>query len=309
MNIPTEKTERQKLAQNLLKNAGLFCDEVPELLENWILYTSPYNSNEFYFLPILEKLKENLDFVADQKVEYFVNISEDLPLISEYSLPIWWGGFWEYSVCQKWISGIAVTNENIIIFSTESSCPIYIIETGFPCGAGGAYDSTPNKGNISVYKRKDFSKIKTQGMSVVKTDKTITDFMFKMINKNNPSSANIFESLKFNMKQRLILMRYGLGVGKSIYRKPINYTNQEELNRAFQNYINKKGIPLTEEENQTGILIEMRPPREFDKPFGVLSTPTFQKVLKEDSAGELLRIENLGIVEKCEWEKWSSSKL
>ena len=38
MNIPTEKKERQKLAQNLLKNAGLFCDEVPELLENWILY-------------------------------------------------------------------------------------------------------------------------------------------------------------------------------------------------------------------------------------------------------------------------------
>lgn len=42
MNIPTEKLERQKLAQNLLKNAGLFCDEVPELLENWILYTSPH---------------------------------------------------------------------------------------------------------------------------------------------------------------------------------------------------------------------------------------------------------------------------
>ena len=37
MNIPTEKTERQKLAQSLLKNAGLLCDEVPELLENWIL--------------------------------------------------------------------------------------------------------------------------------------------------------------------------------------------------------------------------------------------------------------------------------
>ncbi len=49
MNIPTEKLERQKLAQTLLKNAGLFCDEVPELLENWILYTSPYNSNELYF--------------------------------------------------------------------------------------------------------------------------------------------------------------------------------------------------------------------------------------------------------------------
>lgn len=88
MNIPTEKLERQKLAQNLLKNAGLFCDEVPELLENWILYTSPYNSNELYFLPILEKLKENADFVANQKVEFFVNISEDLPVITEYSLPI-----------------------------------------------------------------------------------------------------------------------------------------------------------------------------------------------------------------------------
>ena len=75
MNIPTEKTERQKLAQNLLKNAGLFCDEVPELLENWILYTSPYNSNELYFLPMLEKLKENPDFAANQKVEFFVCIS------------------------------------------------------------------------------------------------------------------------------------------------------------------------------------------------------------------------------------------
>ena len=309
MNIPTEKTERQKLVQNLLKNAGLLCDEVPELLENWILYTSPYNSNELYFFPTLEKLKENPDFVANQKVEYFVNISEDLPLITEYSLPIWWVGFWEYSVCQKWISGIAVTNENIIILSTGASCPVSILATRCRCGAGGAYDSTPNKGNISVYKRKNFSKIKTQGMSVVKTDKTITDFMFKMINKNNPSSANIFESLKFNIKQRLILMRYGLGVGKSIYRKPINYTNQEELNRAFQNYINKNGIPLTEEEKRTGLLIERHLPRDFDKPFGVSSTPTFQKVLKEDLAGDLLRIENLGIVERCEWEKWSSSKL
>ena len=306
MNIPTEKTERQKLAQKLLKNAGLFCDEVPELLENWILYISPYNSNELYFLPTLEKLKENLDFVANQKVEYFVNISEDLPLITEYSLPIWWGGFWEYSVCQKWISGIAVTNENIIIFSKESSCPIYIRETLSPCGAGGAYDPTPNKGNITVFNRKDFSKIKAQGMSIVKSDKTITDFMFKMINKKNPSSANIFESLKFNIKQRLILMRYGLGVGKSIYRKPINYTNQEELNRAFQNHINKNGIPLTEEEKRTGILIERHSPRDFDEPFGVSSTPTFQKVLKEDSAGELFKIENLGFVERLEWEKWSS---
>ena len=309
MNIPTEQTERQKLAQSLLKNAGLFCDEVPELLENWILYTSPYNSNELYFLPTLEKLKENPDFVANQKVKYFVNISEDLPVITEYSLPIWWGGFWEYSVWQKWISGIAVTNENIIIFSTESSCPIYIIETGFPCGAGGAYDSTPNKGNISVYKRNDFSKIKPQGMSVVKTDKTITDFMFKMINKNNPSSGNIFESLKFTIKQRLILMRYGLEVGKSIYRKPINYKNQEELNRAFQNYINKNGIPLTEEEKRTGLLVEKHPPRDFNKPIGVSSSPTYQKVVKEDSEGELLKIENLGVVERCEWEKWSSSKL
>ena len=303
MNIPTEKTERQKLAQNLLKNAGLFCDEVPELLENWILYTSPYNSNELYFLPVLEKLKENPDFAANQKVEFFVNISEELPVITEYSLPIWWVGFWEYSVCQKWISGIAVTNENIIIFSEESSSPFYIQETLSPCGAGGAYDPIPNEGKISVFKRKDFSKIKTQGMLVVKTDKTITDFMFKMINKNNPSSANIFESLKFNMKQRLILMRYGLGVGKSIYRKPINYKNQEELNRAFQNYINKNGISLTEEEKQTGILIEMHPPRDFDKPFGVSSTPTFRKVLKEDLAGELLKIENLGFMERLEWEK------
>lgn len=303
MNISTEKLERQKLAQSLLKNAGLFCDEVPELLEKWILYISPYNSNELYFLPTLEKLKENPDFVANQKIEYFVNISEDLPLISEYSLPIWWGGFWEYSVCQKWISGIAVTNENIIIFSEESSCPIYIRETLSPCGAGGAYDPIPNKGKISVFNRKDFSKIKTQGMSVVKTDKTITDFMFKMINKDKSSSGNIFESLKFNIKQRLILMRYGLGVGKSIYRKPINYKNQEELNRAFQNYINKNGIAITEEEKQTGILIEMRPPRDLDNPFGVSSSPTFRKVLKEDAAGELLKIENLGVVEKCEWEK------
>lgn len=309
MNIPTEKLERQKLAQNLLKNAGLLCDKVPEFLENWILYTSPYNSNELYFLQMLEKLKENPDFVANQKVEYFVNISEDLHLITEYSLPIWWGGFWEYSVCQKWISGIAVTNENIIIFSEESSCPIYIRETLSPCGAGGAYDLTPNKGNITVFNRKDFSKIKTQGMSIVKSDKTITDFMFKMINKNNSSSANIFESLKFNIKQRLILMRYGLGVGKSIYRKPINYTNQEELNRAFQNYINKNGILLTEEEKQTGLLVEKHPPRDFDKPFGVSSLPTYQKVLKEDSEGELLKIENLGFVERCEWEKWGSSKL
>jgi len=223
--------------------------------------------------------------------------------MTEYSLPIWWVGFWEYSLCQKWISGIAVTNENIIIFSEESSCPIYIQETLSPCGAGGAYDSIPNKGNITVFKRNDFSKIKTQGMTVAKTDKTITDFMFKMINKNNPSSANIFESLKFNMKQRSILMRYGFGVRKSLYRKPINYKNQEELNRAFQNYINKNGILLTEEEKQTGILIEMRPPREFDKPFCGSSSPTFQKVLKEDVEGELLRIENLGIVERCEWEK------
>ncbi|MBQ7905129.1 MAG: hypothetical protein IJ361_05150 [Spirochaetaceae bacterium] len=303
MNIPIEKLERQKLAQNLLKNAGLLCGEVPELLENWILYTSPYNSNELYFLPMLEKLKENPDFVPNQKVEFFVNISEDLPLITEFSLPIWWGGFWEYSVCQKWISGIAVTNENIIIFSEESSCPFYIRETLSPCGAGGAYDPVPTEGKISVFNRKDFSKIKTQGMSVVKTDKTITDYMFKMINKNNPSSANIFESLKFNIKQRLILMRYGLGVRKSLYRKPINYKNQEELNRAFQNYINKNGILLTEEEKQTGILIEMRPPREFDKPFCGSSFPTFQKVLKEDSEVELLKIENLGVVERCEWEK------
>ena len=183
MNIPTEKTERQKLAQNLLKNAGLLCGEVPELLENWILYTSPYNSNELYFLPMLEKLKENPDFAANQKVEFFVNISEDLPVITEYSLPIWWVGFWEYSLC----------------------------------------------------------------------------------------------------------------------RKPLSYKNQEELNLAFQNYINKNGILLTEEEKQTGILI--RPPREFDKPFWVSSSPTFQKVLKEDSEGELLKIENLGIVESCEWEK------
>lgn len=304
MNIPTEKLERQKLAQNLLKNAGLFCDEVPELLENWILYTSPYNSNELYFLPMLEKLKENPDFAANQKVEYFVNISEDLPVITEYSLPFWWVGFWEYSLCKKWISGIVVTNENIIIFSEESSCPIYIRETLSPCGAGGAYDPIPNKGNITVFKRKDFSKIKTQGMTVAKTDKTISDFMFKMINKNNPSFGNIFESLKFNIKQRLILMRYGLGVRKFLYRKPINYKNQEELNRAFQNYINKKGIPLTEEEEkQTGILIEMRPPREFDKPFCVSTSPTFRKVLREDVDGDLLKIENLGVVERCEWEK------
>ncbi len=251
---------------------------------------------------MLEKLKENPDFVANQKVEYFVNISEDLPLITEFSLPIWWGGFWEYSVCQKWISGIAVTNENIIIFSEESFCPIYIRETLSPCSAGGAYDPIPNEGKISVFKRKDFSKIKTQGMTVVKTDKTITDFMFKMINKNNPSSGNIFESLKFNIKQRLILMRYGLGVGKSIYREPINYKNQEELNQAFQNYINKNGIPLTEEEKQTGILIERCPPREFDNPFCVSSSPTFRKVLKEDSEGDLLWIENLGVVERLEWK-------
>ena len=277
MNIPTEKLERQKLAQTLLKNAGLFCDEVPELLENWILYTSPYNSNELYFLPMLEKLKENPDFVANQKVEYFVNISEDLSLITEFSLPIWWGGFWEYSVCQKWISGIAVTNENIIIFSEESFCPIYIRETLSPCSAGGAYDPIPNEGKISVFKRKDFSKIKTQGMTVVKTDKTITDFMFKMINKNNPSSGNIFESLKFNIKQRLILMRYGLGVGKSIYREPINYKNQEELNQAFQNYINKNGIPLTEEEKQTGILIERCPPRSLINPFVFQVRQLFEK--------------------------------
>jgi len=133
--------------------------------------------------------------------------------------------------------------------------------------------------------------------------------MFKMINKNNSSSANIFENLKFNIKQRLILMGYGLGVGKSIYRKPINYKNQEELNRAFQNYINKNGILLTEEEKQTGILIEMRPPRDFDKPFCVSSSPTFRKVLREDMNGDLLKIENLGVVERNEWEKWSSSKL
>ena len=135
------------------------------------------------------------------------------------------------------------------------------------------------------------------------SDYVTTDFMFKMINKNNPSSGNIFESLKFNIKQRLILMRYGLGVRKSLYRKPINYQNQEELNRALQNYINKNGIPLTEEEKQTGILIEMRPPRDFDKPFCVSSSPTFQKVLKEDVDGDLLKIENLGVVERCEWEK------
>ena len=146
-------------------------------------------------------------------------------------------------------------------------------------------------------------------MTVAKTDKTITDFMFKMINKNNSSSGNIFESLKFNMKQRLILMRYGLEVRKFLYRKPINYKNQEELNRAFQNYINKNGIPLTEEEKKTGVLIERRPPRDFDKPFCVSSSPTFRKVLREDSEGELLKIENLGFVERFEWEKWSSSKL
>lgn len=277
MNIPTEKLERQKLAQTLLKNAGLFCDEVPELLENWILYTSPYNSNELYFLPMLEKLKENPDFVANQKVEYFVNISEDLPLITEYSLPIWWGGFWEYSLMQKWISGIAVTNENIIIFSEESSCPIYIRETLSPCGAGGAYDLIPNKGNITVFKRKDFSKIKTQGMTVAKTDKIISDFMFNMIDKNNSSSGNISESLKFNIKQRLILMCYGLGIRKSIYRKPINYKNQEELNQTFQNYINKNGIPLTEEEKQTGILIERCPPRSLINPFVFQVRQLFEK--------------------------------
>ena len=72
-------------------------------------------------------------------------------------------------------------------------------------------------------------------------------------------------------------MRYGLGIRKSIYRKPINYKNQEELNRAFQNYINKNGIPLTEEENQTGILIEMRPSREFDKPFVFQVRQLFKK--------------------------------
>ena len=47
----------------------------------------------------------------------------------------------------------------------------------------------------------------------------------------------------------------------------------------------------------------MRPPREFDKPFCVSSSPTFQKVLKEDVDGDLLKIENLGVVERCEWEK------
>ena len=75
------------------------------------------------------------------------------------------------------------------------------------------------------------------------------------------------------------------------------------MNRAFQNYINKNGIPLTEEEKQTGILIEMRPPRDFDKPFCVSSSPTFRKVLKEDMDGDLLKIENFGVVERCEWEK------
>lgn len=74
------------------------------------------------------------------------------------------------------------------------------------------------------------------------------------------------------------------------------------MNQAFQNYINKNGIPLTEEEKQTGILIEKRPPREFDKPFCVSSSPTFRKVLKEDSEGDLLWIENLGVVERLEWK-------
>ena len=70
-----------------------------------------------------------------------------------------------------------------------------------------------------------------------------------------------------------------------------------------KNYINKNGISLTEEEKQTGILIEMRPPREFDKPFCGLSFPTFQKVLREDVDGDLLKIENLGVVRWDEWEK------
>ena len=49
MNIPTEKAERQKLAQTLLKNAGLFCDEIARMVGKDDYYVNP-RKGQFYIL-------------------------------------------------------------------------------------------------------------------------------------------------------------------------------------------------------------------------------------------------------------------
>ena len=289
MQIPIEKKECQKLAQQLLYNAGLKCDEIPESLVNWILYTSPYNHEELYFIELLENLKENPVFVPNQDVRFFIDPSKKISSIREYSLPIWWGGFWEYSLICKWITAIALTDENIIIFSRKATNTVYIRETSVPCGAGGAYDPIPDKGKITVYKRKDFSKIKVQGSSLVKVDKCITDFMFNLLN-NKISSDEQIPRAPLNLKQKMILLFYRFG--KSVYREAKQYANSDELNLAFQNYVNENGIYLSDDEISR-FLNNIESHYDYQK----------IKAVKEDVTGDILRIENLGYVDREVWER------
>ena len=289
MTIPTEKTERQKIALNHLCNVGLKCDEVPESLVDWLLYTSPYNREELFFSKLLENLKENPEFVPNQKIRFFINPSDKIPSIREYSLPIWWGGFWEYSITCKWISSIAVTDENIIIFSGKSSNSVYIRESSIPCAAGGAYDETPDVGKITVYKRRDFAKIKTQGVKLAKVDKSITDFMFNLLN-DNFSSGEHFPRVRLIFQLTMSLFFYKFR--KSFYREAKKYANSEELNLTYQNYVNKSGIPLSDDELS----------RYLKNIHSHFDTPKIIAV-KEDSTGDVLRIENLGYVDREDWDK------
>ncbi|MBR5866285.1 MAG: hypothetical protein IKZ04_00085, partial [Spirochaetaceae bacterium] len=184
---------------------------------------------------------------------------------------------------------IALTDENIIIFSRKATNTVYIRETSVPCGAGGAYDPIPDKGKITVYKRKDFSKIKVQGSSLVKVDKCITDFMFNLLN-NKISSDEQFPRAPLNLKQKMILLFYRFG--KSVYREAKQYANSDELNLAFQNYVNENGIYLSDDEISR-FLSNIESHYDYQK----------IKAVKEDVTGDVLRIENLGYVDREVWER------
>ena len=79
---------------------------------------------------------------------------------------------------------------------------------------------------------------------------------------------------------------------KSFFREAKKYANSEELNLTYQNYVNKSGIPLSDDELS----------RYLKNIYSHFDTPKII-VVKEDSTGDVLRIENLGDVNREEWDK------